>query len=182
MREFFKRALQLYRVPLTPEGEEPLRVHRNETRELVHMLLPLLTDKQMKTAAHAVGADSRAVYKVLQEYFIQGMLYGVLAGTEACRGCRELSDSVERAMEGFSNGRLENDVQSAEYRRTQERYEELCELFGRQVGSKAQALLRDIHKVNEEIIAERRVEYFTDGMRFGIQIGAEAQNLFEERE
>lgn len=36
MREFFKRALQLYRVPLTPEGEELLRVHRNETRELVH--------------------------------------------------------------------------------------------------------------------------------------------------
>ena len=172
MWEFFKRALQLYRVPLTPEGEELVRVHRNETRELVHMLLPLLTDKQMKTAAHAVGADSRAVYKVLQEYFIQGMLYGVLAGTEACRGCRELSDSVERAMEGFSNGRLENDVQSAEYRRTQERYEELCELFGRQVGSKAQALLRDIHKV----------EYFTDGMRFGIQLGADAQNLFEERE
>ena len=74
MWEFFKRALQLYRVPLTPEGEELLRVHRNETKGLVHMLLPLLTDKQMKTAAHAVGADSRAVYKVLQEYFIQGML------------------------------------------------------------------------------------------------------------
>lgn len=68
MWEFFKRALQLYRVPLTPEGEELLRVHRNETRELVHMLLPLLTDKQMKTAAHAVGAGSRAVYKVLQRF------------------------------------------------------------------------------------------------------------------
>ena len=32
MWEFFKRALQLYRVPLTPEGEELLRVHRNETK------------------------------------------------------------------------------------------------------------------------------------------------------
>lgn len=175
MYDLFKNLFRGYRVRLKKETRQKFRFYQEDKKSFLQTLREELGGQTYQTAVAADRHDFRSGQNILREYFVQGLLFGIAAGTE----CYKDADpsALYKMYSGQTLGYCFGGIQNKESLNESREYERLSAALCKELSVRQYDTFCMLNEINRTIVRLLHWEYFSDGIKKGMLLGSQAIGL-----
>lgn len=173
MHKFIRSLFRGYSVILKKDTQKKFNEYIHNKQLFLESLQKKLDEKMYSLVTIADRYDFNCGQEILQEIFVQGLLYGIAIGTECYK---ETTDSL--ALSEISSGQVGNSVYDKIKAKTdireQQKYKRLRAYLSKRLSKDLYETFIMLNEINDSIVYLLHQDYFTDGIYKGLMLGTQA--------